>query len=90
MDFVRWGVDWGVGCDEERHLGRAGYCNMRVAHVRAARDFGREPLAGLVAARNLSVIDDPGVLFDRAECVVDGWLARSHGAGVRGRIAITF
>ena len=48
------------------------------------------PLAGLVAARNLSVIDDPGVLFDRAECVVDGWLARSHGVVVRGRIAITF
>lgn len=48
------------------------------------------PLAGLVAARNLSVIDDPGVLFDRAECVVDGWLARSHGVVARGRIAITF
>lgn len=33
-------VDWGVGCDEERRLGRRGYCTMLVDNIRAARDMG--------------------------------------------------
>ena len=33
-------IDWGVGCDEERRLGRAGYCTMSVKNIRAARELG--------------------------------------------------
>ncbi len=35
---------WGEGCEKERSLGRAGYCNFKITHVAAVRKFGLDTL----------------------------------------------
>lgn len=37
-------IDWGKECEEQRKLGRAGYCNFKLTNIAAVRKFGLETL----------------------------------------------
>lgn len=44
-------VGWGAGCEEQRRLGRAGYCNFKVTNVAAVRRFGMDTLKEISAIK---------------------------------------
>ncbi len=54
---------WGPKCEEQRKLGRAGFCQFRITNLRAVQHFGQETLAGVGkvsgAVQVVGVEDDP-------------------------------
>ena len=54
---------WGPKCEEQRKLGRAGFCQFRITNLRAVQHFGQETLAnvGKIAGsvQVVGVEDDP-------------------------------
>ncbi|MBC7475988.1 MAG: alpha/beta hydrolase [Candidatus Sericytochromatia bacterium] len=40
-------IGWGAACEDQRKLGRAGYCNFKLANVAAVRKFGLDTLKQL-------------------------------------------
>jgi hypothetical protein len=53
-------IDWGDTCDDERRLGRAGYCTFHVVNILAARNVGRNA-ARLVKRRTSDGTLPPGM-----------------------------
>jgi esterase/lipase len=37
-------ISWGEGCEKQRQLGRAGYCNFKITNISAIRRFGQDTL----------------------------------------------
>ncbi|MFN8671240.1 MAG: alpha/beta fold hydrolase [Candidatus Sericytochromatia bacterium] len=56
-------MSWGEDCEEQRRLGRSGYCNFKIGKVAAVRKFGTETLKQVnkitKPVQILGVEDDP-------------------------------